>query len=76
MKVWYYDIPPGIYTTKEIMNLAEPRQTYQCVHSAFRRLKVKSFRIKNKNVGYNKRNEKVWKWEGAEFYLKIVKKEK
>lgn len=71
MKVWYYDIPEGIYTTQQIIDMSKPRQTYNCVYQTFRRLNVKSFRLKRIEVDYNKKNEKMWKWLGAEFYLKM-----
>lgn len=72
MKVWYYDIPKGTYTTQEIVDLSKPKQTYACVYHTFRRLKVESFREKKEKVDYNKRNEKKWKWKGAKFYLKLT----
>ena len=69
MQPWYYNIPSGIYTTKQIMNVSNPPQSYQCVYSALKRLGVKNFRKNKKKVPYNKKNEMYWDWKGALFYL-------
>lgn len=71
MKIWYYDIPEGVYTTRELIELSKPKQTYNCVYKALVRLRVEFVR-QNKNIaGYNIKNEGLWKWKGAKFYLKI-----
>ena len=70
MRIWYYDIVAGDYTMQEFIDLTEPKQKYQAVYNQFRRFKVKSYRLAKKDVDYNKKNEKIWQWEGAEFYLK------
>lgn len=75
MQVWYYDIPEGIYTTQQIIDMSAPTQTYNCVYQTFRRLKVESFRLNKTEVNYNKKNEKLWKWLGAAYYLKINRRD-
>lgn len=70
MRVWYFDIPEGVYTIQQLIEQSTPKQTYSCVYHTLRRLKVESFRLNKEQVNHNKRNEKMWIWKGAEFYLK------
>lgn len=71
MRVWYFDIPAGTYTTDEIAKMAKPHQKKCTVYSALRRLGVESYRINKTEVPYNKRNEKLWIWKGPDFYLNL-----
>jgi hypothetical protein len=66
MRVWYFDIPPGTYTTDQIIEMSVPKQTYHCIYQTFRRLKVESFKDKTLT-----KNQRKWRWLGAEYYLKI-----
>ncbi len=71
MRAWYFNIPSGEYTIRELMRLANPPQKYECVKSQLVRFKVKNYRRDKKLSEYNQRNEKVWIWRGAEYYLTI-----
>jgi len=73
---WYLDIPPGHYTTNEIIELSKPRQRYHTVHAVLRRLKVSSFRpSKTSKKKGSPPNEKIWIWEGIDAYNKLETKE-
>lgn len=76
MHKWYYNIPPGDYTVKELMQIANPPQAYECVRAQLLRFKVESYRRNPTEVNYNPRNEKVWRWKGAAYYLNNHKENK
>lgn len=73
MRVWYQDIPAGIYSTRELIELSEPTQTYTCIYQTLRRWKVKKIVSTHKQRCKNGlKNEMYWQWLGAEHYLNMV----
>lgn len=71
--IWYSNIPPGNYTTQQIIDLSDPKPSYSGAYQALKKLGVESFYPKEDffKVSYNRRNEKIWKWLGMDYYEKI-----
>lgn len=67
---WCFNIPEGLYTTQQFIDLTEPKQTYPAVYNMMRRLKVESYRLLPGHTSYNSRNQRVWVWKGIDHYIK------